>query len=269
MSDPTNSLFEGTNVEGVNPTGSTNNVTSDVTADLLNSIKNERGETKYKDVSSALNGLKNAQEFIPSLQKSLKEKEDEVASLRKQAERVAELERVIESLTTSNSVVPTANKPVDEVDVASLVNKVLSEREQKQVAKTNTDVVVQAVKDAFGAEAEKVFYEKASQLGLSVAAFNALAAQSPKAVLTMLGIAEAPSKQSSFSPTSSSINSSGFVPNKETFITKNKKSINLGATSQDFANEAQAARNMVEELHSQGKTINDLTNPKVFFKHFA
>lgn len=268
MSDPTTSLFTE------NKEGSTQNPPQGVTsenplADLLGSIKNERGEVKYKDVESALIGLKNAQEFIPTLQKSVADRDTELAALRAKADRAAELERVIESLTSGKApeAVPPAAAPAHkEVDVSALVEAALTNREKQQVAKTNVSSVLSAVKNAFGDKSEEVFYGKAKELGMSVAEFNALTATSPKAVLTMLGIAEG---KSSFGTTPTSVNSSGFVPTKETFITKNKNPVLVGATSEDVSRELASAKQMVVELHSQGKSINDLTNPKVFFKHFA
>ena len=266
MSDPTNSLFEK------QPDGSTQNApasgqSNTQLADLLGSIKNERGEVKYKDVESALIGLKNAQEFIPSLQKSVQEKETELATARAAAARVAELERVIESLTSGKPADPPPSAPPKEsnVDVSALVEEALSKREKQQVAKTNVNSVITAVKSSFGDKSEEVFYSKAKELGMSVAEFNSLAATSPKAVLTMLGITDG---KPSFN-SGTSINSSSFVPTKDTFIAKNKNTVLIGATYQDTAKELVAAKSMVTELHNQGMTIQDLTNPKVFFKHFS
>lgn len=267
MSDPT-SLFNEQQGDPtkVSPTGVS---LENPLADLLGSIKNERGEVKYKDIESALIGLKNAQEFIPTLQKSVTDRDAELVTLRAKADRAAELERVIESLTSGKPADPPAAitpSPQKEVDISSLIEETLAKRERQQAAKTNVNSVIATVKGAFGDKAEEVFYSKAKEFGMSVAEFNSLAATSPKAVLSMLGIGEG---KSSFGSTPSSVNSSGFVPTKDTFITKNKNSVQIGATSQDVARELAAAKQMVSELHGQGKSIQDLTNPKVFFKHFS
>lgn len=268
MSDPTESLFNNSGTAGTPPSGTESTPSNvDPATTLLGEIKNERGEVKYKDVPSALNGLKHAQEFIPQLQNSLKEKEAEVERLRKEAERVAELERVIEAMSNGGSSNPPVQKKTDEVDVVSLVSKVLDQREQAKVAKTNADLVVQKVSEAFGADAEKKFYGKAQELGMSVAEFNALAARSPKSVLELMGIKDTTS--SSTRTPSSGINTAGLTPPKDTFITRNTKPFSVGATSQDVRDELDSARKMVDELHSSGKTIADLTNPKTFWKTFS
>lgn len=269
MSDQDTSLFTNNGSQGT-PPSSTDNSSSNVdpVANLLGEIRNERGEPKYKDVGSALNGLKHAQEFIPQLQNSLKEKEAEVERLRKEAERVAELERVIEAMSSGGGSNPPPAKKTDEVDVVSLVSKVLDQREQAKVAKTNADLVVQKVSEAFGADAEKKFYGKAQELGMSVAEFNALAARSPKSVLELMGIKDSAPRTNGV-PTSSSVNSAGLNPPKDTFIARNTKPFSVGATTQEVAQELQNARALVEELHSSGRTIQDLTNPKTYFKHFG
>lgn len=263
MSDPTSLFSDKKDTSTQTPPTS---VTSENPfADLLGSIKNERGEVKYKDVESALVGLKNAQDFIPTLQKSVAERDAELAALRAKADRAAELERVIESLTSGKADTPPANvPPAKEVDIAALIEDTLAKRDKQQVAKTNINSVITTVKNVFGDKSEEVFYGKAKELGMSTAEFNSLAASSPKAVLTMLGIVEGKT-----APPSPSINSGGFTPQKDTFITKNKSTVLIGATDRDTARELVAAKSMVKELHDQGLTIQDLTNPKTFFKHFS
>lgn len=268
MSNQDTSLFTN-NIGDANPAPpSDSNSSSDPIADLLGQIKNEQGVVKYNDVASALNGLKHSQEFIPKLQNSLKEKEAEIERLRKEAERVAELERVIESLSTGgSSAPPTPPKQGSEMDVVSLVDKVLTQREQAKVAKSNSDLVVQKVSEAFGADAEKKFYGRAQELGMSVAEFNALASRSPKSVLTLLGISDSPQTPTGLK--SPGVNTAGLTPPADTFITRNQKPFSVGATSQEIADELINARKLVDELHNSGKTITDLTNPKTFFKHFG
>ena len=52
-------------------------------ADLLGSIKNERGEPKYKDVQTALDALKHSQDFIPQLKIEKEQLEIKLANLDK------------------------------------------------------------------------------------------------------------------------------------------------------------------------------------------
>ena len=269
MSDLT-SLFNKQPDGATPPAGNTGN---DALATLLADIKNADGQPKYKDVETALNALKSSQEFIPSLQRESQEQKAEIERLKTQAARAAELEALVASLTQtppSNTSTPSSTPPAKTLDVAAEVRNALQLERQAEVAKTNANLVVTKVAAAFGAEAEAKFYGKATEMGMSVAEFNALAAKSPKVVLTMFGLAETPdAPKPNTAPTSSSVNSNGFVPKPDSAIGRNKNSIMLGATTQQVIDEVRTAKRMVEELHDQGLTINDLTNPKVFFKHFA
>lgn len=238
-------------------------------ANLLGSIKNERGEQKYKSVEDALVGLKNAQEHIPTLNSQLAQREVELAEARKQAARVEELQRTVEALAAKND--GDVHQPIQSLSadqVAELVNQTLTKQQQAASAQSNIATVVNALQAKFGAEAEKAYNAKAQEIGMTVLELNTLAAKNPKAVFTLLGVSqEAPKQMSSSSPTPS-FNTDGFQPKADSFIGRNTKATLIGATTTDLQEESLRARQMVEELHSQGKSISDLTNPKVYFKTF-
>jgi uncharacterized protein with PIN domain len=266
------SIFSNTNPPEpqAQPGGSnTPNVQIDpAIANLLGEIKNERGEPKYKTLQDALIGLKNAQEYIPQLNQKLTQKDEELASLRAAADRIAEIERTVQALTQPNSNTSTQAPAITEETIANLVTKSLSKAQQEAVQKANLTEVVSVMQQKFGAEAETTFYTKAKELGMSVEEFNALAAKTPKAVLKLLGV-DTSVPANTASPTTSAVNTGGFQPTPQSTIGKNQKSILLGATSEQIRQESEAARKMVEELHASGKTVHDLTDPKVFFKTFA
>lgn len=273
MSDPT-SIFGNTN-PATQPTNdpASNPGNAQATTDLatlLSSIKNERGEQKYATVEAALDGLRNAQDFIPSLRTQLTEREQEIERLRVQAERASELERTIADLTANRQQDPATPAPVfDESKVADLVNRTLSQREQQAVAQANLTKVTSTLQSVFGTDAEAKFYGKAQELGMSVAEINALAAKSPTAVLTMLGVnQQAANKQTQSNPTSGTVNTAAFTPHQDTFIGRNTKQVIVGATSQDIAESFDRAKKMTEELHSKGMSVYDLTDPKVYMKFF-
>ena len=145
---------------------------------------------------------------------------------------------------------------------------VFAQGEKAEQAKANTLEVVNTLKTKYGAEAEKAYNEAATNLGMSVQELNALAARNPKAVFKILGVTpEAPQVNVS-SSASPSFNTDGFQPKQDSFIGRNTKATLIGATTNDLNEETQRAKQMVEELHKQGKTISDLTNPKVYFKTF-
>lgn len=276
MSDQT-SIFNGTNPEATPPQnqpqdGSNvpNTSVNQPYADLLLSIKNERGEPKYKSVEDALKGLQNAQQFIPTLQAEKAAADAELARLREEANRIKALEETVKALTTQQP--PQAATPapgIDESKIAELVNRTLTQNQQEQLAKSNIGAVVNTLQQKFGAEAEKKFYEKASEMGMTVVEMNTLAAKSPKAVLTMLGVTEQAAPSKGITPTTSTVNTSGFQPQQNTFVGRNPKPTLVGATTQDVMQETHNARKMVDELHAQGKSVHDLTDPKQFFKIFG
>lgn len=272
MSDPT-SIFNEQN-PATQPNAAANAAPnaqgSNDLADLLGSIKNERGEQKYKSVEDALVGLRHSQEFIPQLTAKLSTQEQELKAAREEAARVAELQRTIEALTSGNTGQPNtpATPTISKEDIAKLVNQTLTEQQQAVVAKSNVATVVSALQAKFGADAEKAYNTKAAEIGMTVAELNTLAARNPKAVFTLLGVSQEAPKQPSSSSPAPSFNTDGFQPSKDSFIGRNSKPSLIGATTNDLNEESQRARQMVEELHSQGKTISDLTNPKVYFKTF-
>ena len=248
------------------PTGGSSAIT-----DLLMQIKNDRGEQKYKTVEDALNGLKHAQEYIPQLNTTLKQREQELEEARQQAAKIQELESTLRKLTQPQDPVqatPVAGMTAEQVAV--LVEQTLTKKQVETVSSQNIASVTQAVASKFGDKAEEVFYGKAQELGLSKAEFNALAAKTPKAVLSLLGISDtsvAPA-QVKTSSQGTAINTAAIQPNVESLVGRNKSPVIVGATTQQLKEESARARAMVDELHSKGLTVHDLTDPKVFFKHF-
>lgn len=276
MSDQTQSIFGNQNNQqvtpdgqnqgqGSNPSGSQN---ADPIADLLGSIKNEKGEAKYKSVADALVALQHSQSYIPQLTAKLTEREQELLSARKEADKIAELERTVLALTSgSQSQQVDAPAPaLSEEAIAAIVSKTLTSNQEAASRQQNVTEVVTALQSAFGTRAEEVFNNKAKELGMSVQDLNALAARTPRAVMNLIGI------KASIAPSGSgyqsSINTGGLAPNQQSFISKNTVPTLIGATSQDLMREAKAARDMVTELHAQGRSVHDLTDPKVYMATF-
>lgn len=269
MSD-TPSIFNNQSSETPNPQGGSNtpNVQIDPSiATILGEIKNERGEPKYKTLNDAITALKHSQEYIPTLNSKLQEQNAELERLRGEAGRVSEIEATVRALTQKQAEASTnANPALSEETIANLVTRTLSQREQAAKAQENQQSVVASMQAKFGTEAEKVFYQKAQELGMTVEEFNALAAKTPKAVLNLIGVDVRPATTGA--PASSTVNASGFQPKQNTNIGRNNHSTLIGATSEELAQESQRAKDMIVELEAQGLSINDLTNPKFYFKHF-
>lgn len=270
MSDPT--IF-GSNPEGGNPTTPSTPAGTTVQTDpaittLLSEIKNERGEPKYKSLHDALVALQHSQTYIPTLTSQLSQKDAELIAAKAEAARVAELERTVLALTQKQE--PTPGTPpqagLTPEQIAELVTRQLTAKEQADLVKKNTALVADTLKANFGTEAEAKYNAKAAELGMSVAEFNALAARSPAAVLQMLG---AKTVTTPASPTPGTINTTGLQPHQNSFIGRNTESTAIGATTEDMRHEAVRASKMVEELHASGRSVSDLSNPKEFFKYFG
>lgn len=243
-----------------------NTQNTDDLATLLGAIRNERGEPKYKSVQDALKALQHSQEYIPTLKQTKDELEAQLQAVSAKAAKVDALEAVVQELTQKmNTAAPTSTAGMSEEQVAELVNRTLSRTQQEAVQRTNTQSVVEALKKNFGDKAEEVFYNKAKELGMSVAEFNAMAAKTPKAVIELVG------GRTTVDPVHSNIstvNTAGFQPRQDSSVGKNSKTALLGATTQDLREESANAARMVEELHAQGLTVHDLTDPKVYYKLF-
>ena len=272
MSDPTQSLFnDPTAVTQPNTGGSTPPASpqSDPLQDLLLQIKNERGEPKYKTVQDALVGLQHAQTHIQTLLTEKRTVDDELNSLRPTAAKLSELEKVVQQLTQSAPAQPAtpAVQGLSEEQIATLVEQTMTKQQQASVAKQNVATVVESVKKAFGDKAEQVFYDKAKELGMDVASFNTLAARTPAAVLKLLNL-DKPATPQQF-PSTSSVNTSAFEQNTESFIGRNKKSLQVGATHSEIMQSAADAKRMVDEMAQKGMSIDDLTKPSNYFKHFS
>jgi transcriptional regulator with XRE-family HTH domain len=274
MTTEQNSIFDSnSSVTPTTPAGSNpaNVVQPNAVDTMLQNIKNERGEPKYKTLEDALNALKHSQEYIPQLSQKIAEKDSELEAARQAASKVAQLEDVVRNLTQAST--PSANttpQGMTAEQVAELVNSTLSRKQQEEVATSNTNKVAQIVASKFGAEAESKFYGKAEELGMSKSEFNTLAAKNPKAVLSLLGISDTVVAPQQVKPSNSgtALNTAGIQPQTDTFVTRNTSPTLVGATTRQLHEESAKARAMVDELHSQGKEIRDLTDPKVYFKLF-
>lgn len=279
MADQPNSIFENNNQQETPAVKEEQNNSSTANtapaqseqpfAHLLGSILNEKGEPKYKSVEDALVGLKHAQEYIPKIKETATEKEQELQKMREELERLKSLENTVLELTQKQEKASTNGVSLSEEDIAQLVENTLTKKQLVKVQEDNVSQVVNAVSQKFGADAEKVFYTKAQELGLSVEEMNALAARTPKAVLTLLGVSETTAhKQVNVSPTTGSVNTSAFQPTPESFLGRETTRVTIGATSDELKQAVANSARLAEELQKQGLSTYDLTDPKVYFKYF-
>lgn len=268
MPDQGDNIFNGsTQNQNQGAAGTPPNTQNDPLATLLGEIKNERGEPKYKSVQDALNALKHSQEYIPTLKQTKDELEAKLQEVSARAAKVDALEAVVQELTQKmGTTQQTTPSGLTEEQVAELVNRTLTKTQLQAKEQENVTTVVSTLKTAYGDKAEEVFSKKAEELGLSVAEFSAMAKRTPQAVLQLVGVQ--PKKAETFGAITSTVNTAGFQPKQDSAIGKNTKAVPVGATTQYLHEERANAVKMVEELHAQGLSVNDLTDPKIFYKLF-
>ena len=198
---------------------------------LLDGIKNENGERKYKDLETALNALQHSQQYIPEVKNEVNSLSAENELLKEQISKLSNLESVVEKLTAKEVKDDTPASPAfDEQTVEQLLEQKLSQREKSQIESGNLKTVTEALKSQYGTESEKTFYDKADELGIPRDTFETLAKTSPKAVLAYFPkVAPAPSVTTGH-------NSAGFNTStkNEGPLTPPEKSILAGASTSDL-----------------------------------
>jgi len=210
--------------------------------------------------------LQNSQEYIPTLKSSLAEKEAKLVEAQEKLARMAELEETVRQLTQKKDDPPsTTQNQTETVDIAKLVDERIKQTQISEKRNQNLGTVVNAVKQQFGDKADEVFYAKAAELGFTKEAINTLAADNPVAALRLIGV---DSKPANIRSPSTSVNTTGFQPRQESFVKRNTESSLFGTTTQELIDEHRRSNQMVDELHEQGLSVSDLSDPKVYFKVF-
>lgn len=241
----------------------------DPNATLLQMILNEQGQQKYANVTEALKGAAHAQAYIADLKRQLEEAKSIAAANTASKEKQDELERTVQELLSRKDQTPsTPAVDLDPAKIAELVEQTLNRKSVESAAKANQAIVVNELTKAFGDKAEEKYKEAAQELGISPAELDALSAKSPKAVLKALGVEAKTVHTPSFAPPASAVNTAGFQPPQDSFVKRNTTPVSVGATTQDLHAEAQRAKQMVQELHSAGLEVGDLSDPKQYFKYF-
>ncbi|AXH71985.1 MAG: type I restriction enzyme EcoKI subunit R [Podoviridae sp. ctbj_2] len=243
---------------------------SDPLATLLSEIQNERGEQKYKSVPDALNALKHSQAFISQQRTEKQEYEAALARMQEELEQMRSLKDTVQQLTERQAQASTKAPGLDEASLATLVESQLTKREKEALQRQNQTAVENALRQQFGDKAGEVFYGKAQEVGLSPEEMQSLAARSPAAVLTMLGVTgQGAHKQPGVVPAQTRLNTAAApVQRATTYIGRETETIPIGGGAYHTKVMLENARNMVAELQEKGMTIDDLTIPSNYFKYF-
>lgn len=238
---------------------------------FLDGIKNEKGERKYATVADALKGLSHAQSYITDLKGQSATTAQELDSLRKEASRITELEATLQQLLAAQGgAKETPKPPPPETDVEGIVQQALDRRAKQQQAEANQRTVVEVLRREHGQSAGELFYSKAEEFGLTRQEINDMAARSPKAVLKMFGVSEAGAHKQPFpSPNRGTVQ--GFQQGNPSAIKigREDKTLGLGHTTKDLMESYHRAGEMTQAMDEQGLTIDDLQDPKTYFKLFG
>ncbi len=221
-------------------------------SDLLKTIKNESGEQKYDSLPKALEGLANAQTYIPELKGQLEQREQELAELKAKLEGTASVEDLVAKLTAQkqepsevNPQTPAATPAsLDEKAVADIFAKMIQDRDTQSQLELNKATVSKQLNEKFGDKAPEAIAQKALELGTTPEQLGELSGQSPAMVLALFG-----GKQISTSPTTSSISLPMGSP-EQPELKRPEKSLLAGATSKEQADFMKQIRDEVYRKHN-------------------
>lgn len=276
MSDQTN-VFENPEGNNNNPAPATNN---DNYSAMLASIKNERGEQKYKNIEEALKALQSSQEYIPKLHQEIDNLKSQKNTLEEQYEKALSIGEKIDLLLEERDrsgapfddnggeppppepKEPPAQNNLNTDDLYRDFRQRMRNEEASLVQQRNFEEVNRALSQMYGDKAYEFIANKSTEYGMSVEQMKQLASTNPKAALSLLGVSG--KKEMNIS---NSYNSSNFKTTEDNEIRRNQKSL-IGGTTADINNEFRNSSKMVEQLHERGMSINDLTNPQNYYKIF-
>lgn len=165
---------------------------TNVFADKLNTIVNEKGEPKYKSVEDALEALAHSQQFIETLKSEKQTQSEQLQTLQTELEKRKSVEEVANSLLNTNPTQKTEAttdepKGLDENKVAELVNNILSSKTQEQQQAENLNKVLSSLNEQYGDKARVVVAERAKELGMSLKQMEQLSKDNPAAAVVLMG----------------------------------------------------------------------------------
>ena len=175
---------------------------SDPFEDKLKEITNENGEPKYKDVATAIEALKNSQQFIETLKTEKRTVEEQYQAMKAEMEKMGNIEDFVNRLKPDAEPkkeveTKTAVQGLSEEEVRKLLEQSLSQREKQSAAENNLRQVTEAVSQMHGDKATSFIKERAKALQTTPAALKELAQSNPTMALTLLGGDVKPSSKSS------------------------------------------------------------------------
>lgn len=267
MSDQT--VFDNTTDT---PTKEVDN-TSSPYLEMLKEIKNDKGEQKYKTPEEAFKALKHAQDYIPSLHQQIDALKTEKKTLEDRYEKSLSIEEKLDLLLNKEVDVEDTETPVPDIkpvetnnfnidQIDEIIEKRLMQREQMSVENSNISLVSSTFESLYGEKAKEVIANKATEMGVTPEYFKNIAKTSPNMIFSIFGINN--TKGSSNLNSTFKSESLRQVDNSE--IRRNLESKD---TTSKLIEEFGRSKVMSKQLGSQGLSVDDLTDPKIYFKHFS
>jgi hypothetical protein len=165
------------------------------TSPYLSKIIQERGDN-WKDPEVLAKGKLEADQHIKSLETQLAELREDLSKQDYASQLLKQLQDKAPESTEGNPEVSTdtsggtevnTRPSVSEEELASLVEKTLTERERKASVQQNVDTVDKALTEKYGTEANAIVTKKAEELGLSLSRMEEIASESPTAFMALVG----------------------------------------------------------------------------------
>lgn len=195
---------------------------------------------KYKSVDDALKAVPHAQSHIKTLEQELAEARAEIAKRRAAEDLLNEIKQA----STPQQVTPSSVEADPEV-LSQIVEKVLEKKTAQQTAQQNAKTVIDGLTAVYGDKAKEKYFAMAQANGMSVQALDALAMQSPSAVLKIAGI---DSKQPTTSKLKGDVNTTS-LGNSNMSVTSSR--VPDGATSRQMADAFRVAKEAVLKQYNQ------------------
>ena len=143
----------------------------------------------YNSVDSLHKGAIAKEEHISTLTSENAELKSKLAELENTSNVAEELKAMKELLSKSESAEENTTSPqLDEETIRKLAADIYTSKQTEEISKRNAQEATEALNKAFGKDAKVVFENKAKELGMSQEELHSMAAKSPSAFKTLLGI---------------------------------------------------------------------------------
>ena len=201
----------------------------------LADIKNDGGDQKYKDLSTALDALKASQEFIPELTTKLSAAEEKVARLEAELATREDVAEILGQMTVPDQKVEAPVTPavegLSEDTVQKLIADNIAKRDASMLEARNSELVVKTLITKYGTEetAKKAINNMAAKLETDAKTLGELAKRNPSMVL---GYFEGVGNKTPDTQIKQTINTPNFTPKEG--LAPPEKSLLSGATASEL-----------------------------------